>query len=96
MRSLLGYYNDYEQRVIKDPSSGLLDLSGINFITPTVLLPSLHFAIENSLKIRVNNQTNDIEESFRFSGRTNDNITFRRLPEDRSDSNNYQLSLWSC
>lgn len=88
MYTLLNNYNEYEQ-IIKDPNLDVLDLSKVNFITPTLLLPSLHFARENSMKIHVNNLTSDyVKRVLGIINGFSTTIPFRNLPKERADKNN--------
>lgn len=93
MRSLLSDYQLY-QNLVKDPTSDVLDLSHIPFITPTILLPSLHFARENSQKIRVSNLTSDyIKRVLGLVSGPRTTLPFRRLPEQRTDNNELVVEL---
>jgi len=89
MNTLLDNYNEYEQKVVKDPTSDVLDLTNVRFMTPTLLLPSLQFAREYSLKIRVNKYTSDyVKRVLGIISGPYTTLPFRKLPKERADENN--------
>lgn len=87
LKTLFGNYLEYLE-ISKNPETNILDLSDIQFITPTVLLPCLHFAREHSMKIGVNDNTSDyVKRVLGIVSGPDTTLPFRRIPQDRSKNN---------
>lgn len=86
--SLLQDFNKFQDNVLLDSSLDILDLSNINFVSPTILLPSLNFARQNSMKIKVHPNTSDyIKRVLGIINGPKTTLKFRELPKKRSDNN---------
>ncbi|MCE7698249.1 MAG: hypothetical protein K8E24_005235 [Methanobacterium paludis] len=81
-------------KVVKDPTSNVLDLSEVRFVTPTLLLPSLHFARENSSTILVHPSTsNYVKRVLGIIDGPDTTLPFRELPKERSENNTVVMDL---
>lgn len=86
--TLLEDYNKYNNEILLNPYLDILDLSHIKFVTPTLLLPSLAFAKNNNMKIRVHPETSYyVKKVINRNLKSKTTLSFRELPKERSETN---------